>query len=153
MQGAARAVGAHDAGLHGVAVVHLRHVPQVHGGAVHHLDRQVVHLVQDAGAAVELDLVVLIADLGVARRQDEVLIAQGVGDIGRRKLLGVHRFGVEIHHHLAELAAVGQGHGGALNGGQRGADEVLAQVEQFLFAERLAGQAQLQDGHARRHRI
>ena len=55
---------------------------------------------------------------------------------------------VEIDHDLAELAAVGQRNGGALDGGELGADEVLAQVEDLLLAERLALQAELEDRHA-----
>ena len=62
--------------------------------------------------------------------------------------LGEKLFRIEVHHDRAELAAVRQRHGGALNGGQRVSDEVLPQVEQFLLAQSLAFQAQLQDGNA-----
>ena len=67
-------------------------------------------------------------------------------------LLGEQRVGIEIHHHAAELAAVGQRDGRALDGRQLRADEVLPQVEQLLLAHGLAFQAELQDGNARRRR-
>ncbi len=147
-QRAARAVGADDAGLHRVAVAHLRHVANVDRRAVDHLDRQVVQLVQHARAAVELDLVIDVADLGVAGGQNQVLVGQRVGDVDRREPLGEELVGIQIHHHLPEFAAVRQRHGRALNGGQLGANEVLAQVEEFLLAQGLALQAELQDGNA-----
>src|SRR5581483_11535018 len=48
----------------------------------------------------------------------------------------------------AELAAVRKGHGRALNGGELGADEVLAEVEELLLAEGFAFEAELDDGDA-----
>ena len=82
------------------------------------LHRQVVHLVQDARAAVELDLVILVADLGGAGGKDQVLVAERGGDVGRREPFGEQLLRVEIDHHAAELAAVGQRHGRALDGGE-----------------------------------
>ena len=48
-EGAAAAVGAHDAGLHGIAVADLRHVLEVDRGAVDHAQRHDVQLVHDRG--------------------------------------------------------------------------------------------------------
>src|ERR1051325_9890240 len=74
-EGAACAVGAHATGLHGVSVADLGYVLEVDGGAVDDLDGEIVHLVQHARAAVELDLVVAVADLGRAGGNGEVVAA------------------------------------------------------------------------------
>ncbi len=101
-----------------------------------------------ARAGVGADLVILVADLGGAGGEDEVLVAERGGNVGGREALGGELVGVDIHHDRAELPAVGQRHGGALDGGELGADEVLPHVEQLLLAHGVALQAELDDRHA-----
>ena len=146
---AAAAVGAHEAGLHAIAIANLGYVFEVDGGAVDHAQRHVVEFGEDARAAVQLDLVIAVADLGRARREDQVLVAEGGGDVACRESLGNHLRGVEIDHHLAEASAIGERNGGALDRGQLGADVVLPHVEEFLLTHGVAIQAELNDGHAR----
>src|SRR5262249_41539575 len=102
-----------------------------------------------ARAAVDLNLIVLIPDLRVAGRQDEILGGQRIRDIHRRKLLRVELIGIDVHHYLAELPAVWQRHGRALDRRELGADEILSEIEKLLLAQRLAFQAKLDDRNAR----
>ena len=67
-----------------------------------------------------------------------------------RKLL-LHRGQIEIDLDLALLSAVGIGDGGAFHGGQTCTQEVGSYVAKLLFGETLAGEAELQGAHTRRH--
>ncbi len=132
------------------SVPNRRHVLEINRRAVHRFDRQVVHLADNLGTIVQANRIFGIAHLDGAGRQDQVLKIERVRDVDGRQLLGVKRVRVQIHYHLALLAAVRAGHRGALNGGQRGPDEVLRQVINLLLAQGLAFQPQLQDRHAGR---
>jgi len=57
-----------------------------------------------------------------------VPVIERVRNVGGRDVVGVERFGVEIDHDLALLAAVGRRDGGTLDGGELGADEVRAEI-------------------------
>src|SRR6185437_11964266 len=63
---------------------------------------------------------------------------------------GVELLRVDIDHHGAEFSAVRERNGRAGNGGELSADEVLAEVEEFLFAQGFAFEAELDDGDAGR---
>ncbi len=136
-------------GLHRIAIADLGHVPQEHRRAVHALERQQVQFVQDAGAGVQLHLVITVAELRRSGRVDEVLIADGGRNIGSRKLVRIERVRIQIHHDIPHPAPKRQRHGSALNGRKRRSDVVLAEIEQLLLGKRPALQAELQDGHAR----
>ena len=101
------------------------------------------------GRAVGFDLVFEGAHLRRAGGQDQVLVADGVDHIAGRQPLGLQRVQVQVDLHLALLAAVGVGNGGAVDGDQLGADEVQAVVVELLLGEPLPGEAKLQDGNAR----
>src|ERR1017187_8519623 len=133
-QRAARTVGAHDAGLHRIAVPDLRHVFEVDRGAIDHAQWHEVQFFHESRAGIDLNLIVLVADLGGSGPEDEVLIAQGGRDVGGGQSLGGHLYGVEIDHDLTVLAAIGRRHRRTLNRGELGADEILPQVEQILLA-------------------
>ena len=149
-QNAAASVGADDIGLHRKAVAHLRDVLHIDGRAVHGLDGQVVQFVEHQRAAVDPDLIFGLRQLGGARGQNQVLQVQGIRDVDRRKLFGVELVQIQVHHHRPRLSAKRIRNGRALHGAERRADEVVAQIEDFLLAQSLAGKAQLQDGNARR---
>ncbi len=144
---AAAAVVTHDVGLHGVAVADAGDILEADHCAVDDLDRHLVEGIDVGGAGVETDAVFLVAELGSARGQDEVLRGHRQVDIDRRDAARVHLFGVEIDHDLAHASAVGSGERSALDGGELGADEVLAEVVELLFAEAGAGERELEDGH------
>ena len=55
---------------------------------------------------------------------------------------------VEVDHDRALLAAVDVGDDRAGDGGELRTDEVQAEVVELLLGEALAGEAELQDGHA-----
>ena len=132
----------------GIAVAHMGHVADVDHRAVHRLDGQVVQVVDHRGRGVGLDRVLEAVDLHGARGRDQVLRGDGVDHIGGRKPLGLQRVQIEVHLNLALLAAVGKGRLRALDGGQLGADVVLAQIVQLLLVQALAGKPQLQHGNA-----
>ena len=135
-QHGALAVEAHDVGLRRVAVAHVRDVAHVDDGAVAGRDRQVVELVDRLGAGVERDEVLAVADLLRAGRQDQVLRADGIGDVVAGQALGAQRVRVEVDLDLALLAAVRVGHGGARHGGEPGAHDVVAEVEDLRLGQR-----------------
>ena len=141
-------VGADDVVLHAEAIMNLGHVLDIDGCAVHGFDRQVIEFVQFQGTAVDPDLIFGFAEFGGAGRQDEILQSKGVRDVDGRKLFRVKLIEVEIHHDGALLAAERIGNRRALHGAERGADEVVADIEDFLLAQGLAGKAELQDGNA-----
>ena len=92
----------------------------------------------------------VLADLGSSGGQDQVLQVDGVRDVDGRELLGVEFIEVKIDHHGSCLAAERVRDGGALNGSEGRSDKVVAEIEDFLFAESLAGEAELEDRHAGR---
>ena len=98
------------------------------------LDRQIVELVEEIGAAVEQDVVFAVADLHRAGGEDDVLRVDGVADLAGRDVERLAFLEVEIDGDEALLAAVGQGNGGALDLRQRAADEVEALVVELGFA-------------------
>ena len=81
--------------------------------------------VDHAGAAVELDVVLRCADLGVAGRDDQVLIEDGRADVAGRQPAGVQGIQVEIDHDLPPFAAPGGRHPRALHGAQPLDDEIV----------------------------
>jgi hypothetical protein len=103
----ALAVDPDDVGLRRVAVAHVRDVADVDRRAAHHLDRQVVQLLDAVRAAVQTHVVLEPADLRRAARQDQVLRRNRVDDVGRGQPLGLERLRVEVDHDLRLLAAVG----------------------------------------------
>ncbi len=146
----ARPVRADDVGLRNEAVVNRGDVFEVDRRAVDRLDRQVVER-RDAGqAAVQADGIFGPRELRRARRHDQVLKVQGVRHVNRRQALGVQLVEVQVHHDLTVLAAERIRHRRALHGGERRADEVVPEVEDFLLGERLAAQPELENRHARR---
>src|SRR5581483_6720299 len=148
-QRTAAAVLANDIGLHGEAVPDMRHVLDEDRRAVDRLDGQVVQGGDQAGTAVEHDLVFAVADLRGSRRQNQVLRVDGVRDIGGRQMVGIERIRVEVHHDLPRLPPERQRERGALDRGELGADEIQTVIVELLLSERVAVEAQLEDGHAR----
>ena len=96
-------------------------------------------------AAVHLDRVLVVADLGRARWKDQVLHADRVDDVGGGEALRLERREVEIHLDLTLLAAVGEGDGRALDGGELRPDEVVAGVEELLLGEAASRESELED--------
>ena len=113
------------------------------------LHRQVVDLVELHGARVERHVPVELADLSVARRQNQVLRRDGVEHIVGRDVVRLHSLLVEIDLGLQNLAAVGRGHRGARDCRELRPDEVLAEIEQLHLRQLLARERQLQDRHCR----
>ena len=69
-QGGALAVLVDDIGLHGIAVVDMRHIPDINRSAIGHANGNVVQVVNDARLAVEVDVDLFVADLGGSRRAE-----------------------------------------------------------------------------------
>ena len=95
--------------------MHVRDVAHEDGPAVDLLDRKPVDRLDDVGAVVHRQRVVLAADLDVAGRQDDVLALQRLAHIGRRQAARLQRALIEIRHDDARLAAIGIGNLGAVH--------------------------------------
>ena len=83
----------------------LRHVVHVHHGAVDALDRQVGEIRDLRGGVVQIDGVFVVADLLGARRRQQVLRRERVGDILAGQPERLHRARIEVVHDLRRLAA------------------------------------------------
>ena len=147
-QCAAAAVVPDDVGLDGESIAHMCDVLDVNGGSVDRLDGQIVERGRRPRPGCSADVVLVGADFHAARRQDDVLVVDRVDDVLRRNVLGEERVGVQIHHDLPRLTAVGQREAGALHGGELGADEVVAVIVDGLLAHGVARKAELQNRNA-----
>ena len=125
----------------------VRHGQQ---GAVQVADGDLVQVVQDFGAAVDGDVVLTRSDLGRAGRQDDVLGQDRIRHVLGRQSPGVERVGVDVDVDHAHLAAVRRRNGGARNGDELRADEVVAEVVELLLGQDVAAQAGEHDRHAGR---
>ena len=148
-QRAGRAVDRDRVGLHLESVVHMRHIAHEHGAAVDLLDGKGVDRVDHVRRVVHRQAVILVADLHVARRQDDVLVLQRRAHVRGRQTARLQGLRIQIRHDDARLAAIGIGNFRAVHHGERGADDVLAQVIELGVGQRLAGQAELNDRYIR----
>ena len=134
---AAAAVYAQYVGLWRIAVAYVGHIADVDHRSVHSLDWHVVQLVNDLQSGVGLHRVLEAVDLHGAGGRDEVLGGDGVDHVGGRQTLGLERMQIDVHLHLARLAAVGIGRLRALNGRQLDCDIDSCCVRQLLFVHPL----------------
>ncbi len=147
-QDTAMAILTDDVGLRDAAVGNGGDVFEVDGCAIDLLEREIAKAGEGGGSAVEADVVFGRADLCGATGLDDVLIADGGEDFGRREAFGLQFFGVEVHHDRTLAAAVDAGDYGAGNGDELRPNDVHAVVVELLLTEALAGEAELEDGDA-----
>ncbi len=119
-----------DVLLNRIAVAHLSDIADRYDGSVDIFNRQTIQSLHSVGAAVDGDRVVARPDLGIARRQHQILRADGVGNVIRRKPMRVQRLRVNINVDDAPASAKGQGNLRPLHGRHLGADKVGAEVGQ-----------------------
>ncbi len=124
-------------------------IPYIDHAAVGGADRQIVQLLDLLGTGVDPDVVLELPDFLRACRQDQVLRGNGCRDIGGGEPLGAQRPLIEIHLHLSLPAAVGVGNRRTRNCRQLSSDDVVAQIEDDRFGQRVAGQGELYDRHGR----
>ncbi len=125
------------------------HVPDIDRAAAHGLDGQIVQFRHRLRAGIHVDVVLERPDLGGARGQNQVLRADRIDHVQRRKALRLQSRGIQIHLHLPLFAAVGIRNRRSRHGDQSRADEVHARVEQLLLGEFVTGKAELQNRHGR----
>ena len=147
-QGSPLSVDPNDVGLWREAVAHVGHVTDVDRRTPNAFDGKVVQLRHGLRAAVQVDVIFELADLGCSRGQNQVLGADGVDHIHRREAFRLQRVGVEIHLHLSLLAAIRVRNGCARNRDQPGANKIHPVVEELLLRKFLPRQGQLQNGHS-----
>src|SRR5262249_5583206 len=92
--------------------------------------------------------VLLVADLGQARRQCQVLGVDRVDDVRRRQALGLKLGRVDIDHDLPIFSSVRGGERDARDRGQLLAQVVVAVIVKLLLIETVGSQAELQDRNA-----
>ena len=86
---------------------------------------------------VGVDEVILRADLGVARRNNQVGAVERVHHVHRRQPARLQRVAVEVDHDLPVLAAKRRRHRGALDRGEKVADVVLRLVANWAWLKPL----------------
>src|SRR5208283_4759213 len=129
-------------------VGHLGNVPNVNRDPVDRLHRDGIKRVDEARTAVEPDVVLGVTDLRGAGRDNQILVADGRGNIAWGQAVGVHGVRIEVDHNLPLLAAPRVRHPRSLNRSQLLDDEVLTVIEDLLFGERVAADGDLYDRHA-----
>ena len=118
------------------------------GSAVDYLDWGVIQFVDFVRAAVDLDVVLKLPHLGSARWQNQVLIADCVGHVGRRQSLRLQRLRIQVYLDLALLTPVGVRNCRAFDRNQLRTKKILSQIIELLLGEPLPRQGQLQDRNA-----
>ncbi len=131
MQDGSMAVAARNVGLRRITVAHVRDVAHVDHAAVAGRDRNVVQIVDLLGARIDFDEVLEVADLLYAGGQDQILRRDRIGNVVAGEAARAQRVGVEVDLNLPLQAAVRPGHRGAGDRGERRANDVVAQVEDF----------------------
>src|SRR6202007_598676 len=111
--------------------------------------RQIVELRDGLRAAVHLHVVLERPELRGAGGENQVLRVNRIYDINSRKPFGLKCGRIDIDADQALLAAVGERSGRTRYGRQLRADKIIAEIEKLLLAERIAGQADLDDWHGR----
>ncbi len=130
--------------------MHERYIAHVDRRSIHHADRQIVQFGNFLRAAVQLDIVLAVADLRSPLRQNDILDADCVHHIRARNPFFEERLRIEVHVHLPLLAAVWIRNRRARNRDQLRAQKIHADVEELLLGERGAAKSQLQNRDARR---
>ena len=125
-------------------------VLHVNRRAIHGLDRQIIQFLDGLRAAVHLYVVLKHPELCSARRENQILRIDGIYDVHRGKPFGLQGRRIDINAHNALFAAVRKWRGGAGYSRKLRADKIIAEIEKLLLAERVAGQADLDDRHGRR---
>ena len=120
----------------------------IDGRAVDGLDGKIVETLDRGGRTVGFHLVVDVPHLHIARRQDDVLGADRIHDIGGGEAVRLQLLRVDVDLHLALLAAIGKGQSRALHRSELRPDKVLAEVIELLLGEPISGEPQLQYGNA-----
>ena len=137
-----------DVGLGCKPVSNIGHVAHIDCGAAHHFHRKIVDLGNALRTGIHIDVIFELPYFERARRQNQVLGSNGADHVGGRQALRLQLRKVEIDHDLALFAAVGIRDRRARNGHQLGSQKVQANVIQFLFLHILAGERELENGHA-----
>ena len=147
-QDAALAVGDDDVCLRRETVADVGDVAQISCGAVDRFYRKVVQLVDALRAAVHFHGVFELAEFCGAGGKNQVLIGDGVDDVHGRKAVRLESRGIRINRDEALFAAVRKRSCRALDGCELRANKIVAEIEELLLAQRVASEAELDDGHS-----
>ena len=134
-----------DVGLRRVTVAHGCDVAHIDHGAIDDLDRQIAEFLDLQWRIVELDDVLEAADLRGARRLDQVLRRERIGDVLAGQAERLQRRGVDVDLDLPLLAAIRIRNRGAGDGDQRRAQLIDGDVGEVLLGETFARKRQLDD--------
>ncbi len=111
----------------------MGHVAHIDGAVADRLDRQIVEMVDDFGAVVEPEIILILPDLGRTGRNDLVLRRQRRAHIAGRQIVRLQGGRIQVDLDLSHLAAIGRRNCRALYGSEPGPDEVLAEIVDLLF--------------------
>ncbi len=117
--------------------------------AVHDFDGDVVDLLDHVDEAVRIDVVVQIADLHVAGRDDGALGIEGFDDVGWGHVAREHPLLIEEDGDLPDFSAQRGAERNAGDGGDLLAHGEVGQVADFFRAQRLAAHGEEPDRQAR----
>ena len=149
-EGARRSIDRHGIGLHLKPVVDMRHIAHEHHPPVDLLDRESVDRFDHVRRIVHCERVILVTDLDVAGGQYDVLSLEGAAHIGCRQASRGQSRQIQIRHDHAGLAAIGVGNFGAMHDCEGRSYDVLPKIVELGVGQRLAREAQLDDGYVRR---
>src|SRR5262249_3371152 len=112
---AAMAVLAGNVRLRRESVTDVGHISEIDRGAADDLYRKVAQLLDCRRTCIQVDVVLKLADLSSARRQDQVLLVQSAGNILGRQPFGLEQGGLEVDHNLTLLSAIRERNRGSGN--------------------------------------
>ncbi len=145
----ALAVHADHVGLDREPVVDVRDVPDEDRRAADDLERDRVEVGGRRRAPVEEDVVVAAPDPRAPGGEDDVVLLDGVHDVGGGESLGGELREIEVDVHLARGAAVRRGGREAGDGEELHPHEVQAVVVELLLRHRVALHRELGDRDVR----
>ena len=135
------AVHAHHVQLNLTGILHARDIANVSGRALADVEREVIQFLDGRHHAVGVDLIIERAELRVARRDHDVVIADGVDDIQRRQPARRRLFRVNVSQNATELPAINGGRNDARDGLKAIPKIEVGHVVKFRFIERRTGHA------------
>ena len=148
-QRAAIAVLAHDVGLRSKSIADMRHIAHVESRTVCSLYGKIIQLRNLLWRSIHFNAVLNGAELHGSGGENDVLSIDRTHNIVGREPVLLQLRQVQIHLDLAQFSPVRIRRCGAGHGREIGAQEVLAEIEQFLLRQSLAAQAQLNNGSGR----
>src|SRR5882757_9681181 len=144
------AILAHDVCLRNTAVADRGDIVDIDCRSIHLADGEIGDTSQRHRRRVEMDVVLILADLCGASGQNDILRCHRAQYVDRRKTLGLKQLRVEVQHDGSLLAAIHVRNDCAWNGDKLRPNKIKTHVVQLLLGEPSAGEPELKNWYGGR---